>query len=94
MLQNLFAERCRRGSMSADHKILIMSEMDKTGTMEYTKDTLTKSEAKVYAQLSHIEKITGEKNFILRLLLSGLAIHDDWNCVFFFTRIECYRTTV
>lgn len=52
----------------------MLEEMRKTKSLEYTRGVIKALEEKVEGEIGRMEDITGEKNWIIRLLLDRLKI--------------------
>jgi ophiobolin F synthase len=76
MLENLLQERGRKGQMSMDLKKLVLDEMEQTGSLEFTRNTLLDMEADIGGLVERVEGQTGVGNYVLRLMLDRLRIDE------------------
>ena len=60
--------------MSKEMKLYALELLEKSGSLEYTKETLRRLQTQIEAQIRKIEKITNTENWILRLLVHKLSL--------------------
>lgn len=60
--------------MSLETKKLVLDHLEKTKSLEYTKEMLDRLHARLHKELDVLEKQTGVNNFLLRLLLKRLHV--------------------
>ena len=60
--------------MSKEQKLLVLDQLEKSGSLEYTRHTLKRLQGQIEAQIGKIEQSTDCKNWVLRLLLQKLSI--------------------
>jgi geranylgeranyl pyrophosphate synthase len=73
-LRELLKRRQDAGSLSGEHKRLVLKELETAGSMEYTEKTLKRLQGQIYADVEKIEKSVGRENWILRALLQKLEV--------------------
>ena len=62
------------GSLSREAKELVLDHLREAGSMEYTRTLLEGLRCQIDEELARLEKMTGEENWILRLLMSKLKV--------------------
>ena len=73
-IRSILQERRRNQGLSKELKDYMLEEMRKTKSLEYTRGVIKALEEKVEGEIGRMEDITGEKNWIIRLLLDRLKI--------------------
>lgn len=73
-IRELLRSRQETGSMSKEMKLHALELLEKSGSLEYTKETLRRLQTQIEAQIRKIEKITNTENWILRLLVHKLSL--------------------
>ncbi|RGP63178.1 geranylgeranyl pyrophosphate synthase [Fusarium sporotrichioides] len=74
IVYELLRQRHLQGGLSKASKLLIMDELKRSKSIEYTLDTLKKLEEQCENLLGKIEDITQERNWVLRYLLHRLRL--------------------
>lgn len=74
LLQALLLERKQQGKMTPEAKRLVLDQMNRYNSLEYTRGVAKGLEAKIELELQRIEELTGKKNWILRLLVEVLKL--------------------
>lgn len=62
--------------MQQEHKQHILGCMEATGTFDHTLKVLTSLEESINQEIGRLEQATGEKNPLLRLLVTRLSVVD------------------
>jgi geranylgeranyl pyrophosphate synthase len=73
-LLSIFQSRRQTNGMSPDLKKLVIKRLEEAGSLEYTKGVLEGLYEELKQELSAVEERTGEKNWILRLMLHRLKV--------------------
>ncbi|KAI5376644.1 hypothetical protein J4E82_004590 [Alternaria postmessia] len=73
-LYELLRQRRDIGYLSDEQKRLVLGQLDRVGSMMYTRDTLKRLQGEIHAGLKRIENVTGRENWILRALLQRLEV--------------------
>jgi hypothetical protein len=60
--------------MSKELKLLVLEHLERSGSFEYTRQTLKRLQGQIEARIGKIEQSTECKNWVLRLLLQKLSI--------------------
>jgi hypothetical protein len=60
--------------MPEEHKHLVLEELERSASMEYTRIVLRKLEKEIDTSVEALEALTGCKNWILRLLLFKISL--------------------
>ncbi|KAJ5065742.1 isoprenoid synthase domain-containing protein [Bipolaris maydis] len=74
LLRELLQRRRDAGHLSYEQKNLLLKQLDRTGSMSYTRETLKRLEGEVYKGVKKIEDATKTENLILRALLQRLEV--------------------
>lgn len=73
-IRSILQERRRNQGLSMELKKYMLEEMRKAKSLEYTRGVIKTLEEKVEEEIGRMEDATGEKNWIMRLLLDRLKI--------------------
>ncbi|CAN9134015.1 unnamed protein product [Alternaria alternata] len=73
-LYELLRQRRDIGYLSDEQKKLLLGQLDRAGSMKYTRDTLRRLQGEIHAGLKRVEDVTGRENWILRALLQRLEV--------------------
>jgi hypothetical protein len=73
-LYQLLRQRRDIGYLSDEQKKLVLGQLDRAGSMTYTRDTLRRQQGEIHAGLKRVEDVTGRENWILRALLQRLEV--------------------
>ncbi|RYN20222.1 Fusicoccadiene synthase [Alternaria tenuissima] len=73
-LYELLRQRRDIGYLSDEQKKLVLGQLDRAGSMTYTRDTLRRLQGEIHAGLKRVEDVTGRENWILRALLQRLEV--------------------
>ena len=73
-IRSILQERRRNQGLSKELKEYILEEMRKAKSLEYTRSVIKALEQKVEEEIGRMEDATGEKNWIMRLLLDRLKV--------------------
>ncbi|CAN9449237.1 unnamed protein product [Alternaria alternata] len=73
-LYELLRQRRDIGYLSDEQKKLVLGQLDRAGSMKYTRDTLRRLQGEIHAGLKRVEDVTGRENWILRALLQRLEV--------------------
>ena len=73
-IRSILQERRRNQGLSKELKEYMLEEMRKAMSLEYTKRVIKALEEKVEEGIGRMEDATGEKNWIMRLLLDRLKV--------------------
>jgi ophiobolin F synthase len=72
-LRNLYAIRARGGGkLSAEMKLLVLDEMRECGALDKTEEAIKGLQVEIDSQVSKVEGLFGQENWVLRLLLHKL----------------------
>jgi len=62
------------GHLSKEQKVLVLEALDKSGSFEYTRNTMKRLFVHIEEKIERLEEETGLKNYILRLLVKRLQV--------------------
>lgn len=74
LLRELLQRRRNLGYLPDEHKKLVLKQLDRAGSMVYTRETLKRLQAEVNGGVKRIEDATEQENWILRALLHRLEL--------------------
>jgi ophiobolin F synthase len=74
LLRELLQRRRDLRHLPDEHKKLVLEELDRAGSMAYTRETLKRLQGEVYSGVKRIEGVTAQENWILRALLQRLEL--------------------
>ncbi|KAF9889668.1 hypothetical protein FE257_007176 [Aspergillus nanangensis] len=73
-LRSIIENRKRKYQLNYEVKQLVLDKLHANGSFQYTLEVLQELQACVNTELEHLEYATGQKNWILRMLLHKLKI--------------------
>ncbi|KAJ4398409.1 geranylgeranyl pyrophosphate synthetase [Neurospora sp. IMI 360204] len=73
-VREVLQERQQRGSLSMPLKLLTLQRLKSSNSLEYTRDTLKRLERGVDATIEELERLTGRKNWVLRMCMAKLSV--------------------
>lgn len=73
-LEALLHSRRENGGLSREAKELVLQHLREAGSMEYTRRLLEDFRRQIDEELAKLERMMGEENWILRLLMSKLKV--------------------
>lgn len=74
LLRELLQRRRDAGHLSYEQKKLVLKQLDRTGSMSYTRETLKRLEGEIYKGVKRIEDAAKTENWVLRALLQRLEV--------------------
>ncbi len=74
VLRNLLTQRRLRGSMSVEHKRLVLDMMEQAGSLAYTLDAIRLLQRDMDREVASVELETEVENFELRALLEMIKV--------------------
>lgn len=74
VLRGILQERRSSGSLSVEHKKIILKHLHQAGSMKYTLHTLKRLESEINGSLEHAERGNGCENWVMRLLVRKLLV--------------------
>lgn len=73
-VREVLQERQQKGSLSMPLKLLTLQRLKSSNSLEYTKDTLKRLERGVDGTIEELERLTGRKNWVLRMCMAKLSV--------------------
>jgi geranylgeranyl pyrophosphate synthase len=74
VLQNILTQRRLNGSMSADHKHVVLGLMKQAGSLEYTLGAVRLLQDEVNREIAAVESETGVENPELRAIIEMIRV--------------------
>jgi geranylgeranyl pyrophosphate synthase len=74
IVREILQQRRDAGSLPREAKLLMRQEMEKTGSMEYTRTTMARLHAQIEDEVDWLEAAFDQKNWSLRFMLQKLKV--------------------
>jgi len=73
-LRNILQQRFAKRGMSLETKNLVLEIMEEAKSLDFVREQMATMEVEIEALVTGLENVTGEANYVLRLLLERLKI--------------------
>ena len=73
-LRSILQERRAAGKLTFELKQVVLEQLKRTNSLEYTKMTIKALQDEIDKELEEVERVSGMENYILRLLVERLRV--------------------